>query len=93
MVSHLFKGVCLRGGYDIGWCSCFQAFYHEWSQKKKTAPDYTFHVVLFKLECLEIARIPSRFTVIVAEWHNNGNLLRENKQDNTVNSPESVGFH
>lgn len=79
MVSCLFKGVWLRGGCDIGWCSCFQAFYHEWSQKKKTVPDYTFHVVLLKLECLEIAWIPSRLTVIVAEWHNNGNLLRGNK--------------
>lgn len=42
-------------------------------------PDCIFRVVLFKLKCLEIARIPRTFTVGDAEWHNNGNLLRENK--------------
>lgn len=31
--------------------------------KKKIVPDYMFHEILFKLNCLEIACIRSRFTV------------------------------
>lgn len=38
-----------------------------------------FHAVLFKLKCLEVVWIPSRFTVRDAEWHNSGRLPRESK--------------
>lgn len=38
-----------------------------------------FHVVLFKLKCLAVVWIPSRFTVRDAEWHNSSRLLRESK--------------
>lgn len=37
------------------------------------------HVVLFKLKCLEVVWIPSRFIVRDAEWHDSGRLLRESK--------------
>lgn len=71
-MAHVFLRVC---GYVVYLTfvspSVFRPFLmKEGKRKKKTVLYYIFHAVLLKLECLEIARISSRFTVRDAECTN-----------------------
>lgn len=70
---HVFSRVCDYVVYMIfPGSSVFRSFIVNKVQRKTL-----FHVVLFKLECLEMSRIPSRFTVGDGKWQNNDNLLKQ----------------